>query len=216
VGLGLWVAPLLALVARRGGESLHVQAYHFFTRAALVTFGGAYAVLSYVNRAAVDAFGWVSAAQAIDGLALAETTPGPLIMVLQFIGFLAGWNHPEGLAPAAGAALAAAATTYATFLPCFLFIFLGAPYVERLRGERRLNAALAAVTAAVVGVVLDLGLVFGEAVVFPQGWGAPPGAFAAAVALAALLALALRADILWVVLAAGALGVVRLLVGGAP
>jgi chromate transporter len=216
VGLGLWVAPLLALVARRGGESLHVQAYHFFTRAALVTFGGAYAVLSYVNRAAVDAFGWVSAAQAIDGLALAETTPGPLIMVLQFIGFLAGWNHPEGLAPAASAALAAAATTYATFLPCFLFIFLGAPYVERLRGERRLNAALAAVTAAVVGVVLDLGLVFGEAVVFPQGWGAPPGAFAAAVALAALLALALRADILWVVLAAGALGVVRLLVGGAP
>jgi chromate transporter len=215
VGLGLWLAPLLALLAWRGGESLHVQVYHFFTRAALVTFGGAYAVLAYVTQAAVDAFGWVSAAQAIDGLALAETTPGPLIMVLQFIGFQAGWNHPGGLEPAASGALAAAATTHATFLPCFLFIFLGAPYVERLRGERRLAAALAAVTAAVVGVILDLGLVFGEAVVFPQGWGAPPSAFAAGLAVAALLALALRTDILWVVLAAGALGVVRLLLGGA-
>jgi len=212
IGAALWLAPLAALAAWRGGDSLHVQAYRFFTQAALVTFGGAYAVLSYVTQAAVSTYGWISHAEAIDGLALAETTPGPLIMVVQFVGFLAGWHHAEGMQPWASGVLGAAVTSYVTFLPCFLFIFLGAPAIEALRGQRRLRAALGSVTAAVVGVILNLALVFGAAVIWPHGLeGGPDGA---ALALGAAAFLPLRRwplGVPWVVVGGGLIGLGRAL-----
>src|SRR5262249_31865832 len=125
--------------------------------------------LAYGTQGAVGAYGWLSQTQAVDGLALAEPTPGPLIMVLQFIGFMAGWNHPEGLTPATSGVTGALVTTYATFLPCFFFIFIGAPYIEVLRGNKDLAGALTGITAAIVGVILNLALVFGAAGIWPQG-----------------------------------------------
>ena len=207
-GIVLWALPFAALVRWGGWGSLHAHEYRFFTQAALVTFGGAYAVLAYVTQAAVGSYGWLTDAQAVDGLALAETTPGPLIMVLQFVGFMAGWNHPPGgMSQTASAVAGALVTTYATFLPCFLFIFLGAPYIERLRGNRNLTGALSGITAAVVGVILNLALVFGAAVIWPQGFGGGTNWFAAGLSVLAFLALyRLKLDVLWVVLAGGALG----------
>src|SRR5690606_13693286 len=125
----------------------------FFAKAALVTFGGAYAVLPYVAQQAVEHFSWLTPAQMLDGLGLAETTPGPLVLVLQFVGFMGGYQHPGDLPPLLAAPLGAGITVWTTFVPCFLWIFLGAPYLERLRGIARLNGALTAVTAAVVGVI---------------------------------------------------------------
>lgn len=210
VGVALWILPLLAFIGWRGWDSLHVQEYRFFTQAALVTFGGAYAVLAYVTQAAVGSYGWISHTQAIDGLALAETTPGPLIMVLQFVGFMAGWNNPGGMSQTASAITGAMVTTYATFLPCFIFIFLGAPYLELLRGNERLTSALSSVTAAVVGVVLNLALVFGSAVIWPQGLHGETNWFAMVMTVAAFIALyRLKIDVLWVVLAGGVVGLVR-------
>jgi chromate transporter len=207
VGLVLWVLPFAALVVWRGWSSLHVQEYRFFTQAALVTFGGAYAVLAYVTQAAVGSYGWLSQAQAVDGLALAETTPGPLIMVLQFIGFMAGWNHAEGMSQTASAITGALVTTYTTFLPCFLFIFIGAPYIEVLRGNRNLTAALSGITAAVVGVILNLALVFGAAVIWPRGLANGTNWFAAVMSVAAFIALyRFKIDVLWVILAGGVIG----------
>ncbi|MBX3028199.1 chromate efflux transporter [bacterium] len=207
IGVALWLLPFLALIATRGWTSVHAHEYRFFTLAAFVTFGGAYSVLAYVTQVATTSFGWLTHAQAVDGLALAETTPGPLIMVLQFVGFMAGWNNPQGMTPLASAVTGALLTTYATFLPCFLFIFLGAPYVEVIRGDRRLTAALSGVTAAVVGVVLNLALVFGAAVVWPHGplggteW---PAVLLGAVAFALLHRY--RVDVLWIVLGGGLVG----------
>jgi chromate transporter len=210
VGLALWLIPLLCITTWRGWESLHVLEYRFFTQAALVTFGGAYAVLAYVTQAAAETYGWITRAQAVDGLALAETTPGPLIMVLQFVGFMAGWNHPEGMSQTASAVTGALVTTYTTFLPCFFFIFLGAPYIEVLRGKRYLTGALTGVTAAVVGVVLNLALVFGAAVIWPGGISRGPDWFAAAATVAAFTALyRYRLDVLWVVLGGGIAGLGR-------
>jgi chromate transporter len=210
VGLALWILPLLALIAWRGWGSLHAQEYRFFTQAALVTFGGAYAVLAYVTQAAAGPFGWITKTQAVDGLALAETTPGPLIMVLQFVGFMAGWNNPQGMSQTASAVTGALATTYVTFLPCFLFIFLGAPYIEILRGNKNLTGALSGVTSAVVGVILNLALVFGAAVILPQGLAGNADWFAAVLTLAAFMALYwFKAEVLWVVLAGGLIGLVR-------
>ena len=204
---GMWGGPFLALGLSRGWTSLHAIQYRFFTQAAFVTFGGAYAVLAYVVQAAVQSYHWISQAQAIDGLGLAETTPGPLIMVLQFIGFMSGWNRPEGMSRLASASLGAAVTTYVTFLPCFFYVFLGAPYVESLRDNRSLRTALTGITAAVVGVILNLSVVFGLAVLLPQGWGQAPNWFAVAVAAAAFLALyVLRWNEIWIVLAGGAAG----------
>jgi chromate transporter len=212
VGVALWALPFAALVAWRGWSSLHSQEYLFFTQAALVTFGGAYAVLAYVTQAAVGSFGWLTQSQAVDGLALAETTPGPLIMVLQFIGFMAGWNHPEGLTPMLGAVTGALVTTYATFLPCFFFIFLGAPYIEVLRGNKDLTGALTGITAAVVGVVLNLALVFGAAVIWPHGLAGGTNWFAVVMSVAAFAALyRFKADVLWVVLGGGLIGLARAL-----
>jgi chromate transporter len=211
VGIVLWSLPFAALVALFGWGSLHAHEYRFFTQAALVTFGGAYAVLAYVTQTAVGHYGWLTHAQALDGLALAETTPGPLIMVLQFVGFMAGWNHPHaGVSREASAILGALVTTYTTFLPCFLFIFLGAPYLERLRGNRRLSAALQGITAAVVGVIFNLALIFGAAVIFPRGLTGGVDLFSLALSFVAFAALyRFKAEVLWVVLTCGAVGMLR-------
>jgi len=166
-GLALWAVPLLAVVATLGADSLWSRLYLFFTQAALVTFGGAYAVLGYVTQHLVHGLGWLTAEQAVAGLALAETTPGPLVIVLQFMGFMAGWNQPGGLGTTGAATLAALLTAWATFLPSFLFIFLGAPYVERAAAAPRLSAALAGVTAAVVGIIGTLALLLARVVILP-------------------------------------------------
>jgi chromate transporter len=215
VGVALWALPFAGLVAWRGWSSLHSQEYLFFTQAALVTFGGAYAVLAYVTQAAAGSFGWLTQSQAVDGLALAEATPGPLIMVLQFIGFMAGWNHPEGLTPTLSGVTGALVTTYATFLPCFFFIFLGAPYIEVLRGNKDLTGALTGITAAVVGVILNLALVFGAAVIWPHGLSGGTNWFAVIMSGAAVVALyRFKADVLWVVLVGGLIGLARALLSG--
>jgi chromate transporter len=210
VGVLLWAGPFLALAALRGWTSLHVSEYRFFTQAALVTFGGAYAVLAYVTQAAAGRFGWITHAQAIDGLALAETTPGPLIMVLQFVGFLAAWQRPEGMTPLASGIVGGLATTWATFLPGFLFVLAGAPYIEALRGNRSLSAALGSITAAVVGVIASLAVVFGEAVFFPDGFPGGLDLFSLSLGVVALVALLrFRLDLLWTVAAGAAAGLLR-------
>lgn len=174
--LVLWLGPQIALAAWLGPENLFVQVGLFFSKAAVVTFGGAYAVLPYVAQQAVEAHGWLTATEMLRGLGLAETTPGPLIQVVQFVGFMAAFNHPGDLPPMLAATLAAVLTTWVTFVPCFLWIFLGAPYVEAARASRRLAAALAGVTAAVVGVILNLALWFAMHTLFGQvhehrAWG---------------------------------------------
>ncbi len=190
VSLLLWLLPLLLVFSLLGSGSLPAKLYLFFTQAAFVTFGGAYAVLAYVNQAAVTQFGWITAAQAVDGLGLAESTPGPLIMVLQFVGFMAGWQAPTGgLSAGASAVLCALLTTWATFLPSLTLVLVGAPYIERLRKVQRLSAALAAILAAVTGVILHLGLTFGRSVLFPHGVGAGPVVWSLLLALASLVAL---------------------------
>jgi chromate transporter len=213
VCLALWWTPVLLLGLARGWDDTLPQEGLFFSKAALVTFGGAYAVLPYVAQQAVERYGWLSAGQMMDGLGLAETTPGPLIMVLQFAGFLGGWNRPGGSPPLLAATLGAFITTWTTFIPCFLWIFLGAPYIERLRGNLKLGAALSAITAAVVGVVLNLAVWFAIHVLFPEGGRLD--AFALVLAAAAFAALdRLRLEVVWVVLAAGAVGLARMLLLG--
>nr|MBA2731390.1 chromate transporter [Acidobacteriota bacterium] len=210
VGLALWTLPFAAIILWRGWDSLHAQEYRYFTQAALVTFGGAYAVLAYVTQAAAGSFGWITRVQAVDGLALAETTPGPLIMVLQFVGFMAAWRNPQGMTQTASAITGALITTYATFLPCFIFIFVGAPYIEVLRGNRKLTAALSGITAAVVGVILNLALVFGAAVIWPNGLGNGTDWFAATLSAASFIALyLLKADVLLIVILGGLIGLGR-------
>jgi chromate transporter len=208
-GFGLlWAAALLALTAAFGGwQSTPVQLAWFHTKAALLTFGGAYAVLPYVYQAAVEHYQWLTGPQMIDGLALGETTPGPLIMIVAWVGFLAGWGSPfvgAGLQPAAAWAGAAIATAF-TFLPSFLFILAGGPFVEGTRQQLRLQAPLTGITAAVVGVIVSLALFFAAAVLVDAG-GAPDLA-ACAIAFAALLALvAFRRGIIEVIVAAAAIG----------
>jgi chromate transporter len=165
--LALWWTPVVLLGAWLGSNHAVFREGIFFSKAAMVTFGGAYAVLPYVSQQAVEHFGWLTAGQMLDGLGLAETTPGPLIMVLQFVGFLGGWQHPGQLSPLVAGTLGAFITTWTTFVPCFLWIFVGAPHIEQLRGNVKLTAALSAVTAAVVGVVLNLAVWFGLHVLFP-------------------------------------------------
>ncbi len=158
--LTLWWVPVIAIGLLLGWEGIHFQEGLFFSKAALVTIGGAYAVLPYVSQMAVEHYQWLSPQQMMTGLGLAETTPGPLIMVLQFVGFVAAWQHPGDLSPLAAATLGGLVTTWVTFLPCFLFVFLGAPHVEGLRERPALASALTAITAAVVGVILNLAIVF--------------------------------------------------------
>ena len=159
-GLAAWFLPVALVAATTGTGSVFTQQGLFFSGTAVVTFGGAYAVLAYVAQRAVEHYAWLSAGDMVRGLALAETTPGPLIMVVQFVAFLGGYHHPGTLNPWAAGLLASALTTWVTFVPCFLFILLGAPYVERLRGNHALSAALTGITAAVVGVIANLGLYF--------------------------------------------------------
>ena len=165
----LWLAPLaaLALLAPDGGGVFLAEGL-FFSKMAVVTFGGAYAVLAYVAQQAVETYGWLAPGEMLDGLGLAETTPGPLILVLQFVGFLAAFREPMGLSPLLAGGLGAALTLWVTFLPCFLWIFLGAPYVERIGRSRALSGALAAITAAVVGVILNLAVWFSLHVLFER------------------------------------------------
>lgn len=204
----LWLVPFIAVNAAFGNQSLAAQTYLFFTKSAFVTFGGAYAVLAYVNQAAVSA-NWLSAAQAVDGLALAETTPGPLIMVLQFVGFMTGWNASAGDHQALYAVLCGLLTTYVTFLPSFFFIFVGAPYIERLRNNRNLTAALSGVMSAVVGVILNLALTFGAAVIYPESGIDFFAVILTAAAFAGLYFL--KIDVLLVVVFGGICGLTRYL-----
>jgi chromate transporter len=190
-GLGVWLLAMTALVATGGLQGTLTQMGWFFTKAALLTFGGAYAVLPYVYQGAVDTHQWLSGPQMIDGLALGETTPGPLIMVVAFVGFVGGWLK-QVLGPEAlflGGAVAATVVTIFTFLPSFVFILAGGPLVEATHGKLGFTAPLSAITAAVVGVVLNLALFFAWHVLWPQGFGASYDALAAAIAIAAAVAL---------------------------
>jgi chromate transporter len=167
-GLVLWSLPILLAAFVLGSDHVFVTEGLFFSKLATVTFGGAYAVLAYMAQEAVVLHGWLSAGEMIDGLGLAESTPGPLIMVTQFVGFLGALRNPGSLEPMTAAVLGSALTVWVTFVPCFLWIFLGAPYVERLRGNVQLSGALSAITAAVVGVILNLALWFGMHVLFNE------------------------------------------------
>ncbi len=158
--LTLWFGPLVVIRLSLGPDSVYFQEGTFFSQAALVTFGGAYSVLAYVAQQAVETFGWLLPGEMLDGLGMAETTPGPLIMVLQFVGFLGAYRDPGPFHPLVGGVLGSVVTVWVTFVPCFYWIFLGAPYIERLRGNRLLSSALSAITAAVVGVVLNLSVWF--------------------------------------------------------
>ena len=164
----LWLVPVFTLSLWLGPDNVYSQIAVFFSKMAMVTFGGAYSVLSYVAQEAVVAYRWVTPKEMLDGLGLAETTPGPLIMVTQFVGFLAAYRQDSGLPPMASAILGGVLTTWVTFLPCFLWIFVGGPFAEVLRGSRVLNAALGALTAAVVGVILNLAVWFGLHTLFTR------------------------------------------------
>jgi chromate transporter len=162
----LWLGPVLVLLLALGAEDVFSRIAVFFSKMAVVTFGGAYAVLAYVAQQAVETYGWLQPGEMLDGLGLAETTPGPLIMVVQFVGFLGAFRDPGALNPFVAGTLGGMLTTWVTFVPCFLWILLGAPFVEALRGNRALGGALAAITAAVVGVILNLAVWFGLHVLF--------------------------------------------------
>jgi chromate transporter len=211
--LTLWLTPISIVGALRGWESTLFKEGLFFSKAAVVTFGGAYAVLPYVAQQALFHYGWLKPGQMMDGLGLAETTPGPLIMVLQFVGFMGAWQHPEGLPPLLAATIGALITTWATFTPCFLWIFLAGPYIEKLRGNPKLTTTLSAITAAIVGVVLNLAVWFGLRVFFPASgivdW------FAILLCAAAFVAmLRYKIDIIPVIIGAGILGLLYNFVQG--
>jgi chromate transporter len=229
VWLPLWLGPVVLLVAWLGWDNVFAREAVFFSKAAVVTFGGAYAVLAYVAQAAVETYQWLQPGEMLDGLGMAETTPGPLIQVVQFVGFMGAFREPGALPPMAAGVLASVVVTWVTFVPCFLWIFLGAPYVEALRGMRSLTAALSAVTAAVVGVILNLAVWFslhtifedveefrrfGARLLIPDPATADPGAvLIAAIAAIALfrlrwgmmrtLALSVAAGIAWFYLVRG-------------
>ena len=179
----VWLTPVLGLEIGLGADHVFSKIALFFSQMAVVTFGGAYAVLAYVAQRAVEGFGWLSPAEMLDGLGMAETTPGPLIMVLQFVGFMAGFRGQGSIAPLVSGILGGLIATWVTFAPCFLWIFVGGPYVEALRGNRALSAALSAITAAIVGVILNLSIWFSVHTIFRSTmswhwnmllWGTPP------------------------------------------
>lgn len=191
VGLLLWGGVISFLCAQYGWNGALTQMGWFFTKAALLTFGGAYAVLPYVYQGAVEHFHWLSATQMMDGLALGETTPGPLIMIVTFVGFLGGWNAlPLGADTALiTGVIAAVVVTYFTFLPSFLFILAGAPLIESTHGNLKFTAPLSAITAAVVGVIVNLAVFFAGHILFPQGWSGTFDVVAALITILASLAL---------------------------
>jgi chromate transporter len=163
-----WLAPVAILFFMFGSGNVFSDIAVFFSKMAVVTFGGAYAVLAYVAQEAVGIYGWLRPGEMLDGLGMAETTPGPLIMVTQFVGFMGAFRHPGSLSPILAGVLGGILTTWVTFVPCFLWIFLGAPYIETLRSNKALSAALSAITAAVVGVILNLAIWFALHVLFGQ------------------------------------------------
>ena len=210
VGAFLWAAPMAWLVLKFGWDHTFTQMSWFFTKAALLTFGGAYAVLPYVYQGAVEQFGWATATQMIDGLALGETTPGPLIMVVAFVGFIGGYVKavlgPESLFLAG--AVAASLVTWFTFLPSFMFILAGGPLVESTHNDLKFTAPLTAITAAIVGVILNLALFFGYHVLWPQGFNGAFDAPSAVIALAAAIALfKYKRNVMHVIGVCGLLGV---------
>jgi len=221
VGLIAWWGPIALVVLTTGLGSVYSQEGVFFSQVAVITFGGAYAVLAYVGQEVVTRFS-VATTDVVAGLGLAESTPGPLIMVVQFLGFLAAYRDPGSLPPVVAGTLGALVTVWATFAPCFLWIFLGAPFIEQLRGNRALNGALAAVTAAVVGVILNLAVTFGLValfdrieqgelanVTFPVPHLSSVDGFAALLAVAGFLALwRFKVNVLWVIGASAAAGLV--------
>jgi chromate transporter len=206
IWLAVWWTPVLLAAFLLGTDHTIFREGIFFSKAAMITFGGAYAVLPYVAQHAVADFEWLNAGQMMDGLGLAETTPGPLIMVLQFVGFMGGWNQPGQLSPLLAATFGALMTTWVTFIPSFLWIFLGGPHIEQLRGNKKITMALSAVTAAVVGVVLNLAVWFALHVVHPQGgldW------FAITLGCAALIAMiGWKLGVIPVVIAGGMIGLI--------
>jgi chromate transporter len=200
----LWLAPVMVLFVFLPNRVYYTEAL-FFTKAAFLTFGGAYAVLAYIAQAGVVHYGWLTGPHMIDGLGLAETTPGPLIMVVQFVGFMAGWNYSGSWSPAVGGLIGSLVATYFTFLPCFLFIFLGGPYIEKFRENAKLSAALSSITSAVVGVILNLAVWFGLQVLLPGNgsfnW------FAAFIGSAAFISIQwFKVGMIPVIAAAGAIG----------
>jgi chromate transporter len=224
--LVLWLGPVAAIALGLGPHSVFTQIAGFFSKMAVVTFGGAYAVLAYVAQEAVQTYGWLKPGEMLDGLGMAETTPGPLIIVTQFVGFMGAYRNPGDLSPLTAGVLGGVLTSWVTFTPCFLWIFLGAPFAERLREAKALNGALAAITAAVVGVILNLAIWFAQHLLFavntpwrlgPLSLEAPQLASLnlAALALSAAAALALfrfKLGVIPVLLGSAALGVgVRLL-----
>ncbi|BAQ46041.1 chromate efflux transporter [Methylobacterium aquaticum] len=223
----IWLVPVAAILIAFGPSDVFAQVAVFFSKMAMVTFGGAYAVLSYVAQQAVDHYGWLKPGEMLDGLGMAETTPGPLIMVTQFVGFLAAYRAPGALPPLVAGTLGGLLTTWVTFAPCFLWIFVGAPYVERLRGNWALGGALSAITAAVVGVILNLAVWFALHTVFAETrpFAAGPIRFdvpvpsslnpwALALAAAAVLAVfRLKVGMVWTLAGCAAAGVALHLAG---
>ena len=206
----LWLVPMGVLVLQFGLDHTFTQMSWFFTKAALLTFGGAYAVLPYVFQGAVEQFGWVTVTQMMDGLALGETTPGPLIMVVAFVGFVGAYAQallgPDSLFLAG--ALAATLVTWFTFLPSFVFILAGGPFVESTHNDLKFTAPLTAITAAVVGVILNLALFFGYHTMWPQGFDAPFDSSAALIAIAAAVALLkFKLNVMQVIGVCGLLGI---------
>jgi chromate transporter len=212
IWLTAWWTPVLLVGILFGTGHTIFREGIFFSKAAVVTFGGAYAVLPYVAQHAVEQFGWLKPGQMMDGLGLAETTPGPLIMVLQFVGFMGGWNQPGQLSPLLAATIGALITTWVTFIPSFLWVFLGGPHIEQLRGNKRITMALSAVTSAVVGVVLNLAVWFALHVIHPQSgfdW------FAIVLGIAALIAMIRwKLGVIPVIIAGGVIGLVYSLTRG--
>ena len=204
----LWAGAIGVLVALTGWSGTLTQMAWFFTKAALLTFGGAYAVLPYVFQGAVEHYGWLTTAQMMDGLALGETTPGPLIMVVAFVGFVGGWTHQVlGDALFAGGVLAATVVTYFTFLPSFLFILLGAPFIESTHGQLHFTAPLKGITAAVVGVIVNLAVFFALHVWWPDGRAAGIDLASVLISIIALVALMrFKAGVIPVILACGLAG----------
>jgi chromate transporter len=227
VCLALWFLPIIAAALAWGPGSVFVQQGLFFSKAAVVTFGGAYAVLAYIAQRAVEGYGWIEPGEMLDGLGMAETTPGPLIMVVQFVAFMGAYRNPGLLNPIVAGVLGSLLTVWVTFVPCFLWIFLGAPYIESLRGNRRLRATLSGITASVVGVILNLSVWFflntlfaevGEAHIGPVRLYRPawhtldiPSLVLAIVALVSMLRY--RLSLLWTLGASTLLGFIWRLVG---
>lgn len=227
LALVLWLIPVLALILALGTDHIFTQQAILFSKTAVITFGGAYAVLAYVSQQAVGVYGWISPTDMVTGLGLAETTPGPLIMVVQFVGFLAAYNNPGTLPPLLAGVIGACITVWVTFLPCFFFIFAGAPYVERLRHSQALRHALAGIGAAVVGVIANLAVWFalttafgtvtvtewGPAQVWVPDWSTVQWASLAITALAMVLVFRVKTATLRVLAICAIAGVAAALTG---